>query len=146
MLVSLIGLVTIVLVVIAIGALKMEKSMWSSDWRHMFPGYREATAMKGIADRLKVYSDGQDQVVENLRKHTKHQDDEIDRLCRKIYDVDGLEAQIKDLKQVLEFTCTHLNTVQQELLVRMVATHELRAKVRENLKKIKTATNTRKRK
>lgn len=71
MLVSLIGLFIVVVVGLVILSGVAERSLWSGvwpAWRLMFPGYREAAAMKGIADKLKVYSDGQDRVIETMRQ------------------------------------------------------------------------------
>jgi chromosome segregation ATPase len=48
----------------------------------------------------------------------------------RIYDVDGLETQVADLKQVLEWTRTSLNDAKQEILEQMGWAHEDRERLK----------------
>jgi hypothetical protein len=147
MLVSLIGLVTIVLVAIVIGALKFERSMWSSDWRLIFPGYREAAAMKGIADKLKVYSDGQDESYADLFRLKLARDSVYATLYQRVYDVGGLEAQVRHLERDLEVSKTNYQDLRKiyrdaDAELRRRATEIRRLKgipVRKRISKLKAA-------
>lgn len=132
MLVSLIGggMLLALLIFLIVGSFWFEENIWNGlrfNWRLLFPGYREAAVQKDIADKLKAYSDGQDEVIRVLNRLRDTRDKEHAVLYHAIYDDGGLEAQVKDLKQVLEWTRTHLNNAKQEVLNQMGEAHILRA-------------------
>lgn len=144
MLVSWIGLTMVLVVALMIGARVIEKRLWTSrwrlsfsQWRFMFPGYREAAAMKDIADRLKTCSDEQEQRIDDLEFHYQA----YVKLYHRVYhEVDGLEAQVKDLNTVLEWNRDKmairnkeygdmqqkLEDAKQEVLIQMGYAHEAR--------------------
>jgi hypothetical protein len=129
MLLSLLGLFIVLVAALVIGVRWLEKSLWAGDrhdWRLLFPGYREAAEMADRLKILKVYSDAQDDAIGYLRIAKLALDKEYHELYARVHDCDGLEAQVADLKQVLEWTRTSLNDAKQEVLCQMGFAHVAR--------------------
>jgi len=129
-LISLIGLFIVFVAALVIVGRWIEKSLWDGklySWRRILKDWfaQDMVALR----KLQAYSDSQDESLRVLQSLKVTRDKEFVELYHRVYDDDGLEAQVRDLKQVLEWTRTRLNDAKQEVLSQMGVSHQLRSSI-----------------